>query len=88
MLKLGTQPREWLAQNEQIFREKWGWTPSPTLIFRSLSNGETWHYCSNCPDWPDQHYDEQPEIPEGPQCAHYRSLWDTGECRLGSVGTD
>jgi GT2 family glycosyltransferase len=86
MLKLGTQPREWLARNEQIFREKWGWTPSPTVIFRSLRNGETWHYCRNCPDWPDQHYVEQAEIPEGPQCVRCRSIWDAGQCRLGTGG--
>src|SRR6266545_2267592 len=27
MLKLGTRARDWLAQNEVVFREKWGWTP-------------------------------------------------------------
>lgn len=82
MLKLGTQSREWLGRNEQVFRKKWGWTPSPALTFRRGGEDEAWHYCHNCPDWPDRHYVEQAEIPEGPQCALCRSIWDAGECRF------
>lgn len=82
MLKLGSQARDWLARNEALFREKWGWTPSPTLVFRRAQQSATWHYCRNCSGWPAEEYTEQPEIPPGDQCDECRSLWDAGECRL------
>ncbi len=85
MLKLGTRARDWLAQNEVVFREKWGWTPSPTLVFRRPAQKDTWHYCRNCSAWPAEEYVDQAEIPSDNQCEECRSLWDAGECRQGGA---
>jgi hypothetical protein len=80
MLKIPQQAEEWYRANERRFLEKWGRLPPPLITFRRSSDGDTWHYCHNCPAWPAEAYVEQAEIPASDECPECRARWDAGGC--------
>jgi GT2 family glycosyltransferase len=80
MRKLAGREREWLRRNEEVFRAKWGWVPAPLFFFRRA--GAAWHYCRNCPNWPEAKYEECTDVPESGTCARCRELWDAGDCEI------
>lgn len=49
---------------------------------RRKSGSDTWHFCSNCPNWPTSNYDEQSGKPTtGELCNICRSKRENNECR-------
>ena len=74
--------REWLARNEEVFREKWGRVTPPLARYRRAAGSSTWHFCQNCPDWPLADYEDVPRpIPAGgTECASCAALRDGREC--------
>jgi GT2 family glycosyltransferase len=73
--------REWLAANERKFEEKWGWLPPPIARYRGQKGRAGWHFCQNCPDWPQSDFEERAEVPhEDAICRRCIALRDDREC--------
>jgi hypothetical protein len=51
--------------------------------YRKASGCQTWHFCSNCSHWPEEHYEEQVVVPgTGQLCNECKVLRDVDlSCR-------
>jgi hypothetical protein len=49
--------------------------------FRKKSGSDTWHFCSNCSQWPTSDYDEQETPTSGQRCNECKSKGETGNCK-------
>ncbi len=50
--------------------------------YRKRSWGDTWHWCSNCSNWPTSDYDERSTKPtSGELCNECKAKEATGDCR-------
>jgi hypothetical protein len=51
--------------------------------YRKASDCQTWHFCSNCSHWPEEHYEEQVVVPgTGQLCNECKVLRDVDlNCR-------
>jgi hypothetical protein len=50
--------------------------------FRKRKGTDTWHFCSNCSNWPTSNYDEQANRPSsGEYCNECRAKRTNGNCR-------
>jgi transcriptional regulator with XRE-family HTH domain len=51
------------------------------MAYRRRKDGDTWHFCSNCSNWPRSNYDEKPNKPAGGElCNECRAKERAGEC--------
>lgn len=49
---------------------------------RRKKGTQTWHFCTNCADWPSSDYDERFTVPiEGELCNECRAKLREGNCR-------
>lgn len=49
--------------------------------YRRRAGGDTWHFCSNCSNWPTSNYDEQSTKPSsGEFCNECLAKRDAGTC--------
>ena len=81
--------REWLARNERVFEEKWGWVTPALPRYRRAAAAEdgpvgapVWHFCQNCPEWPTEAYEEasRPLPAGGAECPACVALRDAKDC--------
>lgn len=50
--------------------------------YRRKKSKDTWHFCSNCSNWPTSDYEEQSTKPTtGEFCNECQSKRDNGNCR-------
>lgn len=50
--------------------------------YRKKKGTDTWHFCSNCSNYPTSNYDEQTSEPtSGEKCNECRSKKSAGNCR-------
>ena len=50
--------------------------------FRRKKGSDTWHFCSNCSNWPTSDYDERWDKPtSGELCNECRAKKNTGDCK-------
>jgi hypothetical protein len=50
--------------------------------YRRRKGNDTWHFCSNCQNWPTSNYDEQTKKPTtGEFCNECQSKERAGNCR-------
>lgn len=51
-------------------------------VYRRKKNSDTWHWCTNCSNWPTDNYDESYTKPSsGELCNECKSKEMTGTCR-------
>jgi hypothetical protein len=51
---------------------------------RKRNGSDTWHWCSNCSNWPTSDYTEKPGRPtSGDLCNECRGKENDGTCRAG-----
>jgi hypothetical protein len=52
------------------------------MAYRKRKGTDTWHFCSNCTNWPVSNYDEQQSKPtSGELCNECRSKQSNNNCR-------
>lgn len=52
------------------------------MAYRRKKNSDTWHYCSNCSNWPTSDYVEQQSKPTtGEFCNECRGKQNTNNCK-------
>ena len=59
-------------------------------MYRRKKDGEKWHWCANCPDWPEDKdsFDEQYNRPDdGKLCKKCTENSNKGNCPLGTSDT-
>lgn len=50
--------------------------------WRKEKDSDTWHFCSNCTNWPTSNYDEESSEPtDGELCDECKSKKSYGACR-------
>lgn len=50
-------------------------------IYRRAYEGETWHWCTNCSEWPQNDYTIRHYLPQrDAPCPECRKLDDEGKC--------
>jgi hypothetical protein len=50
--------------------------------YRRRQGMDTWHFCSNCSNWPTSNYDERASRPRtGELCNECQSERNRGDCR-------
>ena len=50
--------------------------------YRKKKDSDTWHWCTNCNNWPTSNYDEQQNKPtSGELCNECKSKDDAGTCQ-------
>lgn len=53
-------------------------------IYRKRKDSDTWHFCTNCPNWPISNYDET-NVPDRPSHGELdeicKNLEKKGECK-------
>lgn len=51
---------------------------------RRLKGSDTWHWCSNCSNWPTASFEEKPGRPSsGDLCNECKAKEASGACRQG-----
>jgi GT2 family glycosyltransferase len=71
--------REWLSRNARRFEEKWGWRPPPVPRYRNAKGTALWHFCQNCPQWPEAEFAEAVHL-NGAECGDCAALRSRGDC--------
>ncbi len=62
-------------------------SPNMGATYRKKRDGDTWHFCSNCSEWPTSNYDEQEPPPlSGPLCNECKVKRREKNCRQMSPG--
>lgn len=52
------------------------------MAYRKVKGSDTWHFCTNCAQWPTSNYDEQAGKPSsGELCNQCRSKDEKGDCK-------
>lgn len=52
-----------------------------TSTYRKKKGSDTWHFCSNCSNWPRYDYDERTSKPTyGELCNECQAKRDAGSC--------
>ena len=54
------------------------------MAYRRRNGKDTWHWCSNCSNWPTSDYKERPNKPphgEGELCNECESKQKAGTCK-------
>jgi GT2 family glycosyltransferase len=73
--------RQWLAANERLFEQKWGWVPPPIARYRRTRGNESWHFCQNCSEAPTSDYEDASRLPTGgAECDECKALRECAEC--------
>lgn len=50
--------------------------------YRKHKGKDTWHFCSNCSNWPTSNYDERPAKPtSGELCNECKAKQAAGNCK-------
>lgn len=51
------------------------------MAYRKRKGNDTWHFCSNCSNWPTKDYDEQSSKPTtGEFCNECKAKKDNNNC--------
>ena len=59
------------------------------MTYRKRKDKDTWHFCTNCANWPTSNYDERKEKPTtGELCNQCRAKESGGTCPKASPGQD
>ena len=52
------------------------------MAYRKRKDKDTWHFCSNCSNWPTSNYDEKQTKPaNGELCDECKSKQKNGDCK-------
>ncbi len=52
------------------------------MTYRKRKDKDTWHFCTNCANWPTSNYDERKEKPTtGELCNQCRAKESGGTCQ-------
>lgn len=52
------------------------------IVYRRRKGYDTWHFCSNCSNWPTVNYDSQTTKPTtGEFCNECQAKRDAGNCK-------
>ncbi|CAD7031720.1 hypothetical protein REJC140_02956 [Pseudorhizobium endolithicum] len=52
------------------------------MAYRRRNGSDTWHWCSNCSNWPTTNYDERPTKPAGGDlCNECKGKDAAGTCK-------
>lgn len=51
------------------------------MKYRKKNGSDTYHWCTNCTNWPTTDYREYDQRPQGDQCNQCRGKETAGDCK-------